>query len=138
MYTSSLSSSLAPLSESGKSIMVFLVRFVPALGLGSAFLVASAGLLCTSEVHCYYSSLRVIKYSLPTQQLFASCKDSFLPAGHLRSTCPAGTKIALHSRICLCVRPQLSRALSYVIPLLYHYSHKRSAMQWKLVEVQAQ
>ena len=48
----------------------------------------------------------------------------------VRST---GTKIALCSRasayvcVCVCVRPQLSRVLSYVIVLLCHYSHERSA-----------
>ena len=31
---------------------------------------------------------------------------------------PAGPKIALRFCVCVCVRPQLSRALSYVIPLL--------------------
>ena len=39
---------------------------------------------------------------------------------------PAGTKIAL--RLCVCVRPQISRALSYIIPLLCHYSHKRTGI----------
>ena len=34
------------------------------------------------------------------------------------TSAPAGTKIALHSHVCVCVRLQLSRALSYVIPLL--------------------
>ena len=29
--------------------------------------------------------------------------------------------------VCVCVRPQLSRALSYVILLLCHYSHKLEA-----------
>ena len=34
---------------------------------------------------------------------------SFLPAGRARSVCPAGTKIALHSHVCVCVCPQLLR-----------------------------
>ena len=33
--------------------------------------------------------------------------------------------------VCVCVRPQISRALSYVIPLLCHYSHDRSGSYWK-------
>ena len=44
-------------------------------------------------------------------------------------------KIALCSRVCVfvcvCVRPQLSCALSYVILLLCHYSHERSGSYWK-------
>ena len=32
---------------------------------------------------------------------------------------------------CVCVRPQLSHVLSYVIPLLCHYSHERSGSYWK-------
>ena len=35
--------------------------------------------------------------------------------------------------VCVCVRPQLSRALSYVIPLLCHYSHKCSGRKARLV-----
>ena len=44
----------------------------------------------------------------------------------------AGPKIAFMFSVCVCVcvcvcvRPQISCALSYVIPLLCHYSHERS------------
>ena len=41
----------------------------------------------------------------------------------MRFTRPAGTTIDLRFRICLCFHLQLSRALSYIIPLLCHYSH---------------
>ena len=57
---------------------------------------------------------------------------TFLPAGHMRSARPAGPKIAFMFSVCVCVcvcvcvRPQISRALSYVIPLLCHYSRERS------------
>ena len=33
--------------------------------------------------------------------------------------------------VCVCVHLQLSRALSYVIPLLCQYSHERSRSYWK-------
>ena len=62
----------------------------------------------------------------------ASCgHDTFLPAGRTRNACPAGPKIAFKFSVCVCVCvfdvcPQISRALSYVIPLLCHYSHVRS------------
>ena len=50
-------------------------------------------------------------------------------------TSRAHMKIALRSRVCVCVcvcvRPQLSCALNYVIPLLCHYSHERSGSCWK-------
>ena len=59
----------------------------------------------------------------------------FLPAGRALCACSAGPKIALRSRVCVfvcvCVYPQLSRALNYVIPLQCHYSHKRSGSCWK-------
>ena len=32
--------------------------------------------------------------------------------------------MCLRVYVCVCVRPQLSRALSYIIPLLCHYSLK--------------
>ena len=44
---------------------------------------------------------------------------TFLPAGRVRSALPAGPKIAFMFSVCVCVcvcvRPQISRALSYVI-----------------------
>ena len=60
-----------------------------------------------------------------------------LPAGRVLHARPAGTNIALRSRVCLCVcvclcvHPQISRVLSYVIPLLCHYSHEHSESYWK-------
>ena len=33
--------------------------------------------------------------------------------------------------VCVCVRPQLSHALNYVIPLLCHYSQERNGSYWK-------
>ena len=51
----------------------------------------------------------------------------FLPAKRAQSLHPAGTEIALRfCVVCVCVRPQLSCALSYVISLLCHYSHECS------------
>ena len=51
--------------------------------------------------------------------------DLKVAAGHFYQP-----KIALCFLVCVCVCvcdcPQISRALSYVIPLLCHYSHERS------------
>ena len=74
-------------------------------------------------------------YKIIYKQIPSKSCLGLIPAGRVRSTRLAGTKIALHSRICVCVcvcvRPQLSRGLSYVIPLLCHYSHERSGSYWK-------
>ena len=41
--------------------------------------------------------------------------------------------VCLCGYVCVCVRPQVSRALGYVILLLchLHYSHERSGSYWK-------
>ena len=58
----------------------------------------------------------------------ASCHQVYLPARHTQSVHSAGTKILLYipASDCVCVHPQLSCALSYVIVLLCHYSHEHS------------
>ena len=80
-----------------------------------------------SGITCYISNSIPIDKNM---RLIISIMAHFLPAGlglvHL-----AGTKIALRSRVCLCVRLQLSRVLSCIIRLLCHCSHERSGSYWK-------
>ena len=79
-----------------------------------------------SGITCYISNSIPIDKNVIISMIMAH----FLPAGlglaHL-----AGTKIALRSRVCLCVRLQLSRVLSCIIRLLCHCSHERSGSYWK-------
>ena len=68
------------------------------------------------------------------------CLCAFLPAGRaLRQlvirllSCFPFVCMYVCIYVCVCVRPQILRALSYVIPLLCHYSHERSGSYWKFV-----
>ena len=64
----------------------------------------------------------------------------YLPAGCTLHKHPAGTKIALHSRVCLCVCVYSSAIITCAKlhrPLLCHCSHEDQGSYWKL-SLQAQ
>ena len=91
---------------------------------------------CLLAILFYHATIFTLLYGACMQvvsTVIEFCITSLLlPAGCARSAHPASPKIAFMFSVCVRVRPQISRALSYVILLLCHYSHERS---WKLLKV---